>query len=149
MALTPKLRTPQNGPAPKVVNESDKCGSVDVTELQRAAKATFDENQKLRVELQQLRANASQTMNEAIGDAGEWKRRALAAEDRLEKFEDGEFKDLRESRKFNILASLLQGAAAAGQIYGNGVKEGDLNRAIIHYTGVAEIAEKAAFKRGF
>lgn len=131
-----------------VVNESNMTPE-QVKELQNSASALYGENRNLREENKRLNKMAETIVPEALQDTKEWKRRALEAESRLESYEDGDLSALRDSRKFELLKVLLQGEAAAGHLFGNGVGQADVNKVVQHCLGVSEIAEAKAFKRRF
>lgn len=128
-----------------LVNENPKPQNVSPEVA--AARAAVKENQQLRTVVEELKAKVA-TLQPAA-DSIDWQGRAKKAEGLLELVEDREWMAIRESRKFELFASMLRGAAAAGQLFGNSVKALELKKALEHYAAVAEVAEAEAIKRGY
>lgn len=113
------------------------------TNEQLAMESMFAENAELRQTLDTFR-NASKT----VEDNYEKEIKSLnlqlsAAKSNINPVLDSEI----ASKRWAFLNSLLQGAAAAGQLYGPAINQQALDKVLTHYIGVSEIVVERCIKR--
>lgn len=154
--LIPKGALSENEEAKAHLTQTATIVNDSSNEENKAAKAAVHQNKELRQKLQELTAR----YQGVVKDNGELKKLAENsinlkkekddAVKALEAFtEQGEGAVNRQSRKFSLLAAILTGLASKGELFGNTIQKANLEKALDHAVGVADLAEDKALKKGF
>jgi hypothetical protein len=149
----PKLIPKGAFSAPGEIPQAEPERATIVDDKPDAAKEAVVRAKKLALQVENLTAKVSElseenhTLKSKANDYDALKKELEQARSALSDSREGTVE--RQIRRFELMRSLLTGFASNGKLFGNDVREEQVNNIVKHSVGLAIRAEDEATKRGF